>query len=283
MNNAKYISINGSILPANKPSIMHNNRGFINADCFHIDLRGNSSKVFFFEKYYNYIVHIINIYKFKMSKIFNKDILETDIELLLQKNRIYQGFKARLSFFRNSDSDNNNSFSYLIAVEPLPDQFFVTPPKGLVLDVFDGFYLPDNIDDLLLMNYNTFEKSFQKIINNELQNTDNYFLLNSNNATLRAIDAELLFVKNGKIISPQTKYYSSNTIIKDVLTHSAEKFNFSFEISEIQVSDLKEMDEILLINSVSGVKWTSAYSEYRYLDKKCEKLTEILNKRVLNL
>src|SRR5690554_2638255 len=112
---AKYCSLNSNILLSEKTFISPENRGLLFGDSFNFEIRGNSSKAFFENEYFDFFIYCIKKIRLERSILHRKSSLVTDLELLLQNNRIYKGFKARILVFRNDLE--TNSCSILMSVD----------------------------------------------------------------------------------------------------------------------------------------------------------------------
>ncbi len=132
---AKHIMLNSEIIRSSEPCLFSDNRGILFGDTFSIELRGNSSKAFLSETHFDYLISVMKIMGMERPLFLKRSIFETDLELLLQKNRIYKGFSAMVSVFRSgtgfSRISNENTASVLISVEALPDEYYALNEKGL--------------------------------------------------------------------------------------------------------------------------------------------------------
>ena len=283
MSKAKYISLNGKLLLSSEACLMHDNRGLLYGDSFNIQCRGTSSKVFFFDQYFEYIIKQFAEMQMIKPKLLKKDFFQTDIELLLQKNRIYQGFKLNIVFFRNTtDSDfhaTDNTVSVLISAEKLPEEYFKHNEKGLFIDTYEKIKFPVTICNW----FNSPVFSPEMLIKHNIKSKkyDNYILLNTENFPFKAIDNELIFIKDNTLIfsgQTQNNYYKIITgIIKDI----AENKNFQISEKNIKTSEIVNMDEIMLINPVMGIQWVVGFKEKRYTGKISKLFVDELNKSAI--
>lgn len=275
MKPAKYLSLNGKLKPSSEPCLMHYNRGLLYGDTFNINCRGTSSQIFFFDLYFELIISQLEKMKMQIPKLLKPEILKTDIELLLQKNRIYQGFELNICIFRNStsfDSLTDNSISILLSVNSIKEQGFNLNNKGLLLGDLKNYRHPD------LLQNNTPIFYQEMLINNDNNGKfDNYILFNSNNIAVKAIDADLLFVNSDSLIFPDSPEYKPFNPILDVIKSIASQRKIKAFCTTIGIEDIHNMDEIMLINPMKGIQWAVGYKEKRFITRFGKKLNLKIN------
>lgn len=278
MKPAKYISLNGKLLSATEPCLSHNNRGLLFGDSFNFNCRGTSSKVFFYDMYFELILRQLEKMQMKIPKLFKPEIFKTDIELLLQKNRIYQGFELNICIFRNCSESyhvKDNSISILLSVKELPDQYFQLNQKGLLIDIYEDFLFPDE----LLSWYNTPVYSPDMLlINTQSSSYDNYILLNKDKLPQKAIDSELLFFHNNTFILPTSRQVQTLNIFTELISEIANKNNIKVNFTNVHIKDIVKMEEIMLFNPVAGIQWVVGFKQKRFVNKMSTTLNSEINK-----
>ncbi len=280
---ARHLMINGEILPANKPCLFANNRGLKYGDAFTIALRGNSSKVFLFDQNYELFIKSMEKLKMIVPVLFKKSIFETDIELLLQKNRIYQGFKAEVTVFRNASEtklSNDNTVSILITVKKTEKEWFQLNSKGLKIDIADWFYIPDFISKNNIISI--FSEELLLSNNLHFADADQWLLTNEKKIILRTADAVLFCVKGKSVYIPKTILPNYYKVFANFVLGILQKLDYQIYKADITDSDLAEFDELFLVDPVNGIRWCLAYKEKRYFHKTSENLLDSINERLQN-
>ncbi|MDR2011320.1 MAG: aminotransferase class IV [Bacteroidales bacterium] len=280
---AKYIMLNSEIIHSSEPCLLFNNRGFLFGDSFSFQMRGNSSKAFLSEKYFDYMISVMKLLGMERPLFLKRSIFETDLELLLQKNRIYKGFSAIVSVFRNGNNFSRiaaeNSISILMSVETLPEEYYSLNEKGLKIGIykknkidpyiFQNNFIPGFNFDILLKNY---------LIDNDL---DEALLIDKDNIIVKAIDSNVLFVKNGHLVVPINIINNYQKVFTQFILETALKLRINVISAEIREADLVSLDEIFLVNPVFGIKWVVAYKEKRYYNKISLNLLKSINKNFI--
>jgi branched-chain amino acid aminotransferase len=242
-------------------------------------MRGNSSRIFLFDEYFEYMISAISHYGMQKPSLLKKSIFEKDIELLLQKNRIYKEFSVSVSIFRNGGAPKmptDNSISILISVDALPYEFFALNDKGLKIDILNNYKLHDFI---LNSEYDMgFSPEFLMQKKIETANLDDILLQDEKGYIVKSLEATVFFVKNGNIILPQKFQNTYHKIFTKFIINLAINLNIPVIEFDIRAADLSDVDEIFLANPVSGIKWVLAYKEKRYFNKMSSLLVKELNK-----
>jgi branched-chain amino acid aminotransferase len=270
--------LNSKIQLASEPCLTFNNRALLYGDTFSFELRGNSSKAFLYNQYYDYMIESLKMLKMDKFVLLKNSIFANDLELLLQKNRIYQGFSALVTVFRNiseSPIQLNNSISILISVCPLDNQYYALNSVGLKVSVYKDFKLPD----ILLNWYRTPLFTPELLLSSQLkeQAVNDFLLINEADEIVKALDSNLFFVKDGNLIIPQNLANDSVKVFTDYIIGLAKKTNIPSAKMNVYESDLEELDEIFEVNQSFGIRWIVAYKEKRYYNKVSTRLLKSLN------
>ncbi|MBP7076503.1 MAG: aminotransferase class IV [Bacteroidales bacterium] len=276
---AKHIMLNGAFLPAENPCIMPGNRGMLYGEVVWQTMRGASSKVFFFDAYFEHLCDEMNMKGIPLPALFSSKIVEHDIFLLLQKCRIYRGSLVRITVFRNE----NDSFFYqadspvsvLIEAENHPDQHYLLNETGLRMAAFEDILYP-SVKPVFTASYQALGfTGIEKYI--RLLNANNVFLVNDEGNIFQAPDANVMFIKDNDLFIPSERYLYSTDVLCGYVENAAEKIGLSVSRdSEIQPRDLLNFDEVLLIDSIHGIRWVQAFGEKRFYNRVATKLTSAL-------
>ncbi|MDD2634576.1 MAG: aminotransferase class IV [Bacteroidales bacterium] len=280
---ARHLMLNSEILPADKPCLFANNRGLKYGDAFSILLRGNSSKVFLFEQNFDFFIEYMRKSKMQVPVLFEKSIFATDIELLLQKNRIYQGFKAEVTVFRNASEtklSDDNTVSVLITVEKNETEWFKLNNKGLKIDVADWFYIPDFICKNSA--YPVFSEEFLLKSNLNFSEADQWLLIDEKQIILRTTDAVLFCTKGKSIYIPKNILPNYYNVFVNFALLTLQELGYQVYKADITRADLIEFDELFLIDPVNGIRWCLAYKGKRYFHKTSDILLDAINKLLQN-
>jgi branched-subunit amino acid aminotransferase/4-amino-4-deoxychorismate lyase len=270
---AKYLMLNGDIMPADKPCLMHNNRSILYADSFSFTLRGNSSKAFFLEEYFDFLLRAVKSLNFERTLSLRKAGFAIDLELVLQKNRIYKGFKADITIFRNSDG--SDKCSVLIVPEALPDEYYVQPQKGLSVLVYKKFVLPEYIFESEITPI--YSKEFFIAREIEHAEIDDFLLCDVNEKIIRSTKALVFFVKEGNLILPTRLPVNSSSVFAAVVEKAAILCGVPVVRWDVSEKDLYDLDEIFIGDVVNGLVSVRGYKEKRFYNKVAARIQKQIN------
>jgi len=281
---AKYLMLNSEILQTSKPCLSHDNRGLLYADAFSFDLRGNSSKAFFADMYFDYMISTIKHLKMDRPLLLKKSIFATDLELLLQKNRIYKGFCAKVTVFRNSSGTklaSDNSVSVMISVDSPENEYYTMNQRGLKLAFLKNYSLPDFV---FIANYTPYF-NHELLLSARLAEAecDDFFITDINGNIVKSMNSNVFFVKDGNLIIPERIPADSGKIFNGIIIRAAGELKIPVVKWGIRREDLYELDEIFLADVKNGITWVLAYSEKRFFHRISSALLKKVNEIISNV
>lgn len=271
---AKYVSINGNIQLSEKAFISYDNRGLIFGDSFNFEMRGNSSKAFFEDEYFEFFIKSLKSLQFKKSILHRKNSLFTDLELLLQKKRIYKGFKARIIVFRNDNI--SNSCSIIISVDALENEYYPDLSNGLTIDVYKDYVIPEYSFEFDV----TPKFSEELLLHQKLETLDDFLLCDKYGNIIKSLYSSVFFVKNASLILPTKFVNNSSRIFVDIVIKLANNLKIPVVNWDVKEKDLYDLDEVFLGDIVNGFKRVMAFKNKRYFYKTTGKFLEALNNKV---
>lgn len=270
--------LNGEFKLSDTPCLAYNNRGLLYADSFSVELRGNSSKAYLFQFFYDYIIKMMGIFKMECPLNLEYKLLATDLNLLLQKNRIYKEFTSTITIFRNSSSSKlaiNNSVSILISVEALTKEQYIINEDGIIISIHNDYHIPDYYyTDYLLPKHLEFIYPIPELIINK---TEDIILTDKNGNICKSILSNIYFVKDNLIIVPRRVIKNDTLIFHNFILLIFENLQFKIETREVIESDLYTFDEIFLADIIRGIRWIKGYKDKRYFNKTSRTIIKEIN------
>lgn len=270
MSKSPHIMLNGKFLSYDALFIGANSE-ILNTGIFiKLEMRGCSGKMFFFDKYYNLLLKTFDFLNIPYSLELSKEIIESDIFSLLQKNRIYQGAEVQLIIY----PEKEDKLNVLITGKASQSGFQINT-KGVELIVDSDIkivnhHLNQYPIPALHANTNMFKESHEL--------TNDLTLYVNDLGDINTYDSETFFVNDKTILTPSLNHVSKFSIYRDIIINLALKSGFRvFDDCSIKPNDLLEMDEIFSFKVDTGFTWVSAYKERRYFNKTSALLNERLN------
>tara|TARA_B100000900_G_scaffold313955_1_gene272787 strand:- start:11128 stop:11943 length:816 start_codon:yes stop_codon:yes gene_type:complete len=219
------------------------NRGFKYNDSFFETIHVSNGKVFNIKNHLYRIKKAKDILKFNFK--YNDNQLTKIFNDLISVNNLTNGV-LRLYVFRNSGGQylpNNNNTSLIINSNHLNCSFKINTPKKLC--VYRAEFKSNNL--LSNIKANSIISVLSSIHASEM-NFDSAILLNNNNKIIETSNSNIFFVINHKIITPPVKDGCIDGTMRKLLMSL-----FDIEEKSISLNIFKEIDEVFISNSISGV------------------------------
>ena len=239
-----FVFLNGEILPAKKAKISLFDHGFLYGDGIYETLRTKNGELFDFENHFRRLKKSAE--KLEIPIFFSEKELFDAAKKIVEKNHFPES-RVRITVSRG---ENHFSFcgaknpTVAIFAEKLPD-FSREKKSGVKITTIKlSRFLPE-IKSISLLPMILAKQKAQKIGAFET------LFLRKNGAISEGSVSNVIFRKGKKVFSAPKKVALAGTTQKKVL----EKARENFEVLEVEfwVDDLKNADEVLLLNSVFGV------------------------------
>ena len=282
MNNRKhkrFICLNGEMLPAGEPAIMHENRAFCYGDALFETIHANGTKLQFFDEHYRRLERSMNKLNMKRSSQLEADSLESNIIRLLNKNHLHQGVRIRLTVFRNSGgyyTPDTNACSFLAETIPLPHDHYHLNEKGLKAGIYTTILKhPDELANLKTANSLLY---IMAGLYRKEAGLDECIILNTDRRLAECISSNIFLLKNGTIHTPSLDEGCVAGIMRNQIIRIAKQEGIECMESKLSENDILEADEFFMTNSITGIRWVVAFRQKRYYSKTSRILITCLNK-----
>jgi branched-chain amino acid aminotransferase len=235
-----------------------------------VDMRAFSGKIFFFAKYYQWVIDTLNDLNIQYNISLNKEVLSGDIFDLLQKNRLYMGAHVRMIVF-----DEGTDLHVLFTCKPAANSFEIFK-KGVVANLLTDYLLPiQKYANYPFFGYNPINYHVKQSIK-DTNCID--LILNEFGNVVQVPSGNIFMIHEQSLFTPSLEQGCSFDVLRTVIIEIALKSNMRvFDDCVLKPDELLEMDEIFAVNTVQGVTWISAFEDRRYFNKMSMKLTERLN------
>ena len=274
-----FVIVNGEVLKKDTPVFYHDNRGFRFGDAVFETMHANGTEVQFFNEHINRLKRVLDIFKIDIPESLDEKMLYVQIKSLLVRNKLFQGAKIRLSYFRSNGGTYlplTNKAEYIIETEKLDSHLYKMNAKGWRVDVFNeykkdfnlfGQYKNANSLLYVLASIQKQEKSF-----------DDMIILNTDNNIVEGTNSNIFIVKKNSIYTPSIDEGCVQGIMRNNIIDIALSLNYTvFDDCIIVQKDLIEADEMFFTNAVQGIRWVIAYKNRRFFNKTSKKILQKLN------
>ena len=224
------------------------------------------------------LIQAMKILKMKTDKDFTKAIVESYIEKLLNRNRIFKGARIRLTVFRDEGglyTPERDSISWILESSALETEKFELNQKGLHIDIFDGVHKSVNVlSNIKTNNALVFVLAGVHKRDNGL---DDCLLLNQYGRITESISSNIFILLNKKLLTPPLSEGCIAGTMRHTIIGLANQLGYVVEERGILEKNLIEAEEIFLTNAIHGIQWVAAYKDRRYFNFVARKLIVELN------
>ena len=202
---------------------------------------------------------------------------------LLRLNEIYEGGVVRISVYRSGKGTylpKTNDLSYIIETFKLKENLYSTNKKGLKIDVYDDILKPLNmLSPYKLANAQLYVLASVYFKENQL---DDALIKNENGNIIETTSSNLFISSNGVLYTPALSEGCVGGIMRMQVINLAITNGMLVYENPIQIQHLLSADEIIITNSIKGIRWIGQYKDKRYYNSLASKLTDLLNREVVN-
>lgn len=283
MTKGDFVLINGEFLETSSPYLKEN-RSFMYGDGLFESIRVINGNPFNLENHILRLQEGAKLLSIDLPESHNSAYFNSKIKSLLEKNNLKAGARIRLSVFRNDGGyykPENNTCSYMLTADLLPNNLYKINEEGLLVDVYDEIHKHKNI----LSNYKTSNALHSIMAGNFANNNalNDCFILNSNRHIVESISANIFLVSNGVLYTPPLSDGCIGGTMRMHVINIALKNNYKVYETSLLPQNLMVADEIFFTNAIQGIQWVGGYKSKRYFNKVSKNLLALINQAEANL
>ena len=277
------INFNG-ILQDSDTNLLDQNRGFLYGDGVFETLKIVGGKILFFEDHYFRLMAAMRIVRMEIPMNFTLEYLEEQVLSLVEKNKIEQSARARITVYRNNGGlylPTNNTVSFLIQTSAIENPVYSISEKEYEVDLYKDFYIPKQ----LLSTLKTTNKMIHVTgsIYAKENDLDNCILLNDSKNVVEALQGNLFMRMGNTLITPPISEGCLNGIMrKQILSLAKKETNLEVVEQVISPFDLQKADELFVTNVIRGIQPITKYRKKEF-EKDTAKVLNTILKRHLGM
>jgi branched-chain amino acid aminotransferase len=279
-----FIIHNGEERPDSIPYLSAQNRAFKFGDGLFESIRIIDGKAVNLDIHYKRLISGMQALEIERPVIFSIDYLKNLLQILIAKNKITQGGRARLTVYREADGNylpTNSACSFVLEVHPYENNKFTLNEKPLKVDIFDEIRKPYN-------KISAFKTSSSLLyimaaLHAKKENLDDVLLLNDKGNIIESSTSNVFIVGNGVLYTPPIQEGCVGGVMRMVLINAAIANGIKVYECNLTPQNFLAADEILLTNAIKGIQWAGSYRSKRYFNDFAKKLTNLINEVSLNL
>lgn len=278
-----YVYHRGEYVSDNQTTIAKDNRAFRFGDGFFETMRVYNGKVLFLENHMARINDTLSVLKIIPPENFSIEVLRNQIQGLIKRNKIEQGGRVRITFYRKSTGfymPKSDDLGIFIEAEALSNNDFELSHQGKIVDIF-----PDMKKDINRL-------SVFKTLNTQLyvmsalyareKSLDESLIQNAKLAIIESTSSNIFIVSNGVLYTPSIEDGCiAGTMRMNIINLALEQKIKVYECT-INPHNLLTADEFFLTNAAKGIEWVVGYRTKRYYNEMAKRLTAGLNESSRN-
>ena len=275
------INFNG-ILQDSDTNLLDQNRGFLYGDGVFETLKIVGGKILFVEDHYFRLMAAMRIVRMEIPMNFTLEYLEEQVLSLVEKNKIEQSARARITVYRNNGGlylPTNNTVSFLIQTSAIENPVYSISEKEYEVDLYKDFYIPKQ----LLSTLKTTNKMIHVTgsIYAKENDLDNCILLNDSKNVVEALQGNLFMRMGNTLITPPISEGCLNGIMrKQILSFAKKETNLEVVEQVISPFDLQKADELFVTNVIRGIQPITKYRKKEFEQDTAKVLNTILKQHL---
>ncbi|QIA08561.1 aminotransferase class IV [Draconibacterium halophilum] len=190
---------------------------------------------------------------------------------MLNKNRFYRTGQITFQFFITQEK-----IDYLITSRAFERFDFQINKKGFLINISDLKLLSHSLN-----NNSRFAKAtLWEQISAEFKDDTKpaAVILNENDVACEGIAANLFMVKADVLFTPSTETGCYTDVIRPLIIRLAKEMNMKVvETDDIEIKQLRQMDEVFFASEVQGIQWALGFENRRYVHEFTDQVYTALN------
>lgn len=275
MSKGKYILVDGTFVSTEEYQISLVESGAIH---FTEKIRAIRTSFPFFKETLDLIRFKLFLYNQSFPEFTENDgsALRRQLERTLTKNKHYLGAILTLTL-RFSEQ----KIQFTIQSEKTDQVGYELNEKGLYTEIFEP--IKKSISSLSHLSLGSeifwdIAKSHQKE-----STTDELLLVNTSDQIIETYESNIYLIKGKTAKGAGSEQGAYQDITKPLMLDVFKKLKLDYAENEgITKSDLYEADELLIVNSIKGIRWVLGFENKRYFNHTIRKITDLFNQLIFS-
>lgn len=271
MSSGKYTLVNGTFIPTEEYRI---SREESDAILFTERIRAVRTAFPFFSETLERIKLELLVFNQSFAEFTDLDGkgLKRQLERTLTKNKQFMGALLTIQFRLL-----NQKIQYTIQSEKLDTADYELNEKGLYIDIFDQVQKPA----ASLSNLSLGSAVYWSIVKNYLYGApvDQLLLVNTEDLVIEAPQSNIYLITGDRIRGASCEQGAYLDISQPLLLELFSKLNLNYSENEgITIEDLRKADEIMIVNTIEGIRWVVGFEGKRYFNNTIRKISDSFTK-----
>jgi branched-subunit amino acid aminotransferase/4-amino-4-deoxychorismate lyase len=270
MSKGKYILVNGSFMPTEDYQI-----SLAESEAFHFSekIRAIRSTFPFLSETLELIKLKLLLYNQSFPEFTDNDgsVLKRQLERTLTKNKHFLGALLTLTL-----RFSGQKVYYTIQSEKVDQTGYELNEKGLYVEIFE----PIKKSTASISNLSLGSAIFWNIAESHLKEStaDELLIVNTSNYIVEAPESNIYLIKGKTVRGASSEQGAYQDITKPLMLKLFNKLGLGFtENGGITKADINEAEELLLVNSINGIRWVIGFEEKRFFNNTIRKINKLFS------
>ena len=275
MSKGKYILVNGSFIPTDEYQI-----SLTESEALHFSEKFRAIRTSF--PFFNETLELIRLKLLYYNKLFpefttdNGSGLKRQIERVLTKNKHFMGAIVTLSFRFIGGKTN-----YTIQSEKTEPTGYELNEKGLYIEIIN----PIQKSASSLSSLSLGSEIYWNIAASHLKEStaDELFIVNTSNSIIEVPESNIYLIKGKTVRGASSEQGAYVDVTKPFMLNLFDRLKLNYaEDEEITEMVLREAEELLIVNSIKGIRWVIGFEDKRYFNNTIRKINELFSKQKIS-
>lgn len=268
-----WFNFNSKLYKENEPIISAANRGLRYGDGIFETMKMIDGNIIFANDHFARLWKGMQTLQFDIPKHFTPEKLLEEITNLAKKNLHYDAARIRLSIIRGNgglyDAVNHQP-NYIIETWALPEGNATLNANGLVLGIYDA--VKKSCDILSNLKHNNYLPYVMAALHAKKQKWNDSIVLNNNETICETTIANIFFIKDGDIFTPDLSEGCVAGIMRQQLIAYLKSNDFIVHQTAVTTESLMMADEVFLTNSIYNLRWVQSINGKQYGNSLTQKI-----------
>jgi branched-chain amino acid aminotransferase len=275
MSKGKYILVNGSFVPTDEYQI-----SLIESEAIHFSekFRAIRTSFPFFNETLELIKLKLSLYNQSFAEFTDNDGagLKRQLERTLTKNKHFLGAVLTLTI-----RFTGQKVYFTIQSEKIESVGYELNEKGLYVEIFDQIRKSTST----LSNLSIGSEIYWEIAANYLKESsvDDFLLVNSSDQIIETPESNIYLIKGRTVRGASIEQGAYQDITKPLMLDIFNRLSLEYTDNKgITNVDFRDTEEIMVVNSIKGIRWIVGFEDKRYFNNTIRKISELFNQRIIS-
>jgi len=276
-----YMYVNDQLQPSATLVAGARNRGLRYGDGLFETILVRNGKIVFESLHYDRLFHGLAVLQFPLPPYFTRDWLTASILTLCNKNKVAAAARVRLNVFRgNGTLFETEAETPMVVMEAdaLAPDYLQLNARGWTIGVYtEARKSCDLLANLKSNNYLPYVMAARYARQNGFHDC---LLLNTHNRLCDSTIANLFWVKDQHVFTPPLTEGCVAGVMRRFLVQQLQGENFPVTEKPVTTEELLQADELLLTNSLFGIRWVGSMKTAAYANNTSIALHQLFSRQL---